>query len=267
MESIFPRGSVPTMQNNFLTINGTCTFSETNHRNVRVGTKLRTIYGVYFQSRQFEEKILMPQLPYDLGTASDGTKYFDFQIPAGYEVSYFIVGSEAVEAQELNTEFSVIDDDVPALDFSKFHTHDGENSPKIAAGTVNIRDLYIGAARAPSLIGLDSAGNIVFYNIPVDIPGAFVLTAPIDGFEFDATAGGTLAFTWDSASGASSYDIVITDNTSKTENYAGTGVSSGMTRNKSTFTNGHEYSWVVTAINSSGSRSSAAFTFSCAEPS
>jgi hypothetical protein len=261
MESIYPRGSIPTMQDRFLTINGTCPFIETTTQSARVGTKLRTIYGVYFQARHFEEQLLMPQLPYDLGTAADGTKYFDFQIPAGYNVSYFIVGSEAIEAQELNVELTILDDDVPLDLNSKFHNHNGINSPAIYAGFLNVT-----GAPPNSFVKVNSDSTGIVFVTGTSEPGDFSLTAPATFSSFDADGGGTLAFTWTAASGVVSYDILITDLTAGTANYAGTGVISGMTRNKSSFTNNHSYSWFVTAINGTGTKSSRVYYFTATAP-
>lgn len=260
-----PKGGSPLIQDNFISYQGDngIGFSETNDVEFTVKTDIRYGLNVRFTCYHFEDYKFIPALPYQITQSAVGKPIsVVFVVPKGYNCSYHISGFTKKDLK--HHELSVTETDASFLSaLTQMHNHDGLTTPKIAADTVNIRDLYLGAVRVPSIIGLDASGNITFYNIPASIPGAFDLTAPIDGYEFDADGGGTLAFTWDAASGVVSYDILITDNTTKTTNYSGTGVSSGMTRNKSSFVNNHDYTWFVTAINAGGERASAAFNFSC----
>lgn len=260
-----PQGGSPLIMDDFLSYQGdnNAQFSETNDVEVVIKTDIVSGLNVDLYCFHFEDYKLIDKVPYSVERTADYKSInVVFIIPKAHICNYRISGFSKKTVK--HPELTVRNADTSFLSIlSKMHDHDGELTPKIAADTVNIRDLYLGAVRVPSIIGLDASGNITFYNIPSSIPGAFDLTAPIDGYEFDAEGGGTLAFTWGSASGVVSYDILITDNTTKTTNYSGTGVLSGMTRNKSSFTNNHDYTWFVTAINASGERASAAFNFSC----
>ena len=139
--------------------------------------------------------------------------------------------------------------------------NDGITVPKILITNLS-------GGQANSIPAYDSNGNLIWLSTLPDLPGDFSLTAPISDYNFNALGGGTQAFTWGSSSGATSYNIQIIDLTSDIVNYSGTGVSSGMTRNKSSFTNGHSYSWAVTAVNSAGTKTIFRNgTFNCSLPS
>lgn len=268
METIFPRASVPTMQDRFLRYNGTIPLRDgdasASGTTYNIVTKLRTLYNVRFFCYQFEDNTFPPDLPYIWSTNSSGEITIVVVIPGGHICNYLIEGNEEVIADAQHTETSVLGTAGAAtVRIDLMHNHDGLTSPKVPAS-------FLGVLGAPAgtFLKVNDAGTSIIFSTGTSVPGDFVTTAPVNLSTFNALAGGTVAFTWGASATATSYNIRIYDVTGggRTLNYTADGVSSAMTRNKSTFTNGQTYQWSITAVNATGSTSSPVVAFSCALP-
>jgi len=145
------------------------------------------------------------------------------------------------------------------------HNHDGANSPKVPSSTIDISQIGSPGATANKFLRTDSSGNLIFGDVDTSAPGTFSITAPSNGSNVDISGAGNITFTWGSSSGASSYNISIFDITNDSSNYIGTGVSTGMTRAKSSFTALHNYQVIVTAVNVNGTTSSRAIYFTAVD--
>lgn len=240
---------------------GTTGLDESNARSYSVSTDIRSNLVVLISAYQFETETFIPApLPWDVSTSADGQITVNFAIPAGYIGNYFITGIKEAKSENLELK----DNGVSSFEVTKMHNHDGINSPKVPSSTINISQVSSPGAPANKFLRTDSNGNLIFGDTDTSAPGTFSITAPPNGSNVDISGIGNITFTWGSSSGASSYNISIYDITSGSTNYSGTGVSTGMTRAKSSFTALHSYQVIVTAVNVNGQTSSRAIYFTAA---
>jgi len=245
-----PQGSSPLIMDDYVSYQGEnneC-FSETEDVEVEIKTDIISGLCVDIYGYHFEEFKLIDKIPYSVERVANYKPVtIVFVIPKEHICMYKISGFTKKDVK--HSELKVRDASSSfASSLDKMHNHEGTNTPKIAVGSLNA------GSNVNAIPALDGNGNWIFLSTLPDLPGDFTLTAPINYATFDATAGGTQAFTWGSSSGATSFSILIEDFTAGALNYEADGVVSGMTRNKNTFTNGHTYNWQVTAHNTAGDK-------------
>ena len=247
----------------FLSVySGATSLDESNAHSFSIPTDIRSNLVVLISAYQFETETFIPApLPWDTTTSADGQITVNFVIPAGYIGNYFITGLKQKSSENLELK----DNGVSSFDVTKMHNHDGTNSPKVPSSTIDISQIGSPGAPANKFLRTDSSGNLIFGDVDTSAPGTFSITAPSNGSNVDISGAGNITFTWGSSSGASSYNISIFDITNDSSNYIGTGVSTGMTRAKSSFTALHNYQVIVTAVNVNGTTSSRAIYFTAVD--